>query len=60
MYFNTDDFYKNLSKLGKEEIKKRHLAYLRGNISEGIPLHWVIEMKLRGYISQGDMNYIVH
>ena len=54
----TEEILLKLSKLGKDELRRRYLANLNGypNI-----VHWgcIQMMKDKGYITQEDMDYIV-
>lgn len=54
----TEETLLKLSKLGKEELKRRYLSNLNGNHNL---VHWgcIQMMKEKGYITQEDMNFIV-
>ena len=57
---NFDMFLRNKRALGRQELKRKYLAYFDGDEVNGLPWQWIKEMLDRGYISQDDMNYIVY
>lgn len=55
----VDSILLNLSMLSRYELKRKYKLYLQGDKVNGIPWSLVQMMKLKGFITQEDMDYIV-